>query len=152
MGYTVPYFQISPCVWVKSQPRAKEDLRYLWKKRRGSIKISVLVHQKLLPPEPTSVFRTHFGIFHNVFPCCSQCSVQGNSMGSLRFLQPMRNGPMRPSMGYWASPTQDLFAQTHSMFEWLKQTTHHFHHGPQISEAILTVSQTCRKRIALEPS
>ena len=48
-------------------------------------------------------------------------------MGSLWFLQPMRNGPMRPSMGYWASPTQNLFAQTHSMFEWLKQTTHHFH-------------------------
>ena len=151
-GIYCTIFADTPVCMGQKSTKSQGGTRYLWKKRRGSIKISVLVHQKLLPPEPTSVFRTHFGIFHNVFPCCSQCSVQGNSMGSLRFLQPMRNGPMRPSMGYWASPTQDLFAQTHSMFEWLKQTTHHFHHVPQISEAILTVSQTCRKRIALEPS
>ena len=77
LGYTVPYFQINPCVWVKSQPRAKEDLRYLWKKRRGSIKISVLVHQKLrLLNQPP-----FFGLFLVFFTTCSRGVLSALSRG-----------------------------------------------------------------------
>ena len=125
LGYTVPYFQINPCVWVKSQPRAKEDLRYLWKKRRGSIKISVLVHQKLrLLNQPP-----FFGLFLVFFTTCSRGVLSALSRGiPWALCDSYSRCETVPWDHPWVtSPTQNLFAQTHSMFEWLKQTTHHFH-------------------------
>ena len=67
-GIYCTIFADTPVCMGQKSTKSQGGTRYLWKKRRGSIKISVLVHQKLLPPEPTSVFRTHFWSFLQCVP------------------------------------------------------------------------------------
>ena len=124
-GIYCTIFSDKPVCMGQKSTKSQGGTRYLWRKSCAEVASKSVYRctKKPPPPEATSVFRT----------------VPWDHMG------------------YWASPTQDLFAQRHSdivcLSGWSKNNSYHFHHVPQISEArYWTPSQTCRKRIALEPS